>query len=222
MGVSKGPGAARQRIVRDMENEKLGYYNHMEYFDCEMDISETNARGRALMAFMPYNKNPKTLGSIICGGFRQILAYLILYPRVEKCGIYTRWSQSQQNPVTDIEVTVRYEGGENGARMFFRGRKTKLKAYVKANGQPQTRAYRIQLTLESTPSCAFGSLPTTPSSKSCLHPLLAVNIAAFAELSTGTFMMNGWARMAKPWSPQLMPWSTNGSGNAKNSSFLFF
>merc|ERR1711862_359926 len=74
----------------------------------------------------------------------------------------------------------------------------------------------------STPSCAFGSLPTTPSSKSCLHPLLAVNIAAFAELSTGTFMMNGWARMAKPWSPQLMPWSTNGSGNAKNSSFLFF
>merc|ERR1711862_558965 len=34
---------------------------------------------------------------------------------------------------------------------FFRGRKTKLKAYVKANGQPQTRAYRIQLTLESTP-----------------------------------------------------------------------
>ena len=149
--VSKGPGAARQRIVRDMENEKLGYYNHMEYFDCEMDISETNARGRALMAFMPYNKNPKTLGSIISGGFRQILAYLILYPRVEKCGIYTRWSQSQQNPVTDIEVTVRYEGGENGARMFFRGRKTKLKAYVKANGQPQTRAYRIQLTLESTP-----------------------------------------------------------------------
>ena len=149
--VSKGPGAARQRVVRDMENERLGYYNHMEYFDCEMDISETNARSRALMAFLPYNKNPKTLGSLISGGLRQIVAYLVLYPRVEKCGIFTRWSQSQQNPVTDVEVTIRYEGEQNGARMFFRGRKSKIRAYIKANGQPETRAYRIQATIESTP-----------------------------------------------------------------------
>ena len=149
--VSKGPEAARQRIVRDYENEKLGYYNHMEYFDCEMDISETNARGRALMAFLPYNKNPKTVGSMISGGLRQILAYLVLYPRVEKCGIYTRWSQSQSNPVTDIEITVRYKGEENGARMFFRGRKSTIQIYVKAKGQPKPRDYRMQFKIESTP-----------------------------------------------------------------------
>ena len=50
-----------------------------------------------------------------------------------------------------------------------------------------------------TLSCAFGSLLTTPSFKSCLLPPLAVNIAASAVLSTGTCLMNGWARMVKPW-----------------------
>ena len=36
--------------------------NHMEYFDCEMDINQGNTVGRAILAFMPYNKYPRTFG----------------------------------------------------------------------------------------------------------------------------------------------------------------
>ena len=35
-----GPGAAKGRIVRDIDNKEMGYMNHMEYFDCEMDIRQ--------------------------------------------------------------------------------------------------------------------------------------------------------------------------------------
>ena len=37
-------------------------------------------------------------------GLRQIAAFLTIYPRVEKCGIYGVWSQSKQTPTTEIEV----------------------------------------------------------------------------------------------------------------------
>ena len=58
--------------------------NHMEYFDCEMDIRQGNTGGRALLAFMPYNKNPKTPFSIVSLGLRQIAAYVALFPRYDK------------------------------------------------------------------------------------------------------------------------------------------
>lgn len=156
--VSRGPDAARTRVIRDFENEKDGYYAHSEYFDCEMDVSETNARGRALLAFMPYNKNPQTPGSVIYLGVRQILAFLTFYPRVEKCGVFSRWSQSKNNPVTDIEVSLRVQADENGERMFFRGRKTLIRAIVKANGQPETRAWRISLSMENTPGNIYNKI----------------------------------------------------------------
>jgi len=150
--VSRGPGAAKGRIVRDIDNEEFGYMNHAEYFDCEMDISKGNARGRAILAFMPYNKNPKTLGAVLSLGIRQIAAYIALYPRAEKCGIFTRWSQSPTNPTTDIELTLSVKSKENGARMFFRGRETTIKAILKANGVPKPRAYRAQVSIKSTPN----------------------------------------------------------------------
>jgi hypothetical protein len=62
----------------------MGYMNHMEYFDCEMDIRQGNTGGRALLAFMPYNKNPKTPFSIVSLGLRQIAAYVALFPRYDK------------------------------------------------------------------------------------------------------------------------------------------
>ncbi len=85
--VSRGPGAAKSRVIADTENEKLGFRYAAQYFDCEMDISPGNTRGRALLAFMPYNKNPRTVGASISMGFRQIAAFLALYPRVERCGV---------------------------------------------------------------------------------------------------------------------------------------
>jgi len=150
--VSRGPNAAQGRIVRDKENEEFGYYNHAEYFDCEMDIRQGNTIGRALMAFAPYNKYPRNPGSLLSLGIRQIAAYIILFPRVERCGIYTRWSQSQTNPTDEIELSLRVTTEENGSRMFFRGRKVTIKANLQANGKPAPRAYRAYITIDMSPA----------------------------------------------------------------------
>jgi len=150
--VSKGPGAAKGRIVRDVDNKELGYANHMEYFDCEMDITQGNTVGRSILAFMPYNKYPKDGVSIMTLGFRQIAAYLALYPRAEKCGIFTRWSQSPTNPTTDFEVTIKVKREQNGEKLFFRGRKSDIQIKLRANGQPAPRAYRMQINLETSPN----------------------------------------------------------------------
>jgi hypothetical protein len=87
-------GNPKSRVFVDRTNEKGGYYNHGEYFDCEMDVASGNTRGRALMAFLPYNKNPKTLSNSISSGFRQIAAFVLLYPRVERCGVMSRLVQN--------------------------------------------------------------------------------------------------------------------------------
>ena len=64
-----------------------------------------NTRGRALMAFFPYNKNPQTPVNSVMMGMRQIAAFLALYPRVEKCGAMLTWSQSKNNPTKKIDVS---------------------------------------------------------------------------------------------------------------------
>ena len=46
-----GPGAAKGRIVRDIDNKEMGYMNHMEYFDCEMDIRQ----GMIKPTYLDYN-----------------------------------------------------------------------------------------------------------------------------------------------------------------------
>jgi len=150
--VSRGAGAAQGRIVRDVDNKELGYANHMEYFDCEMDISQGNTVGRSILAFMPYGKYPRTAPSIVTLGFRQIFAYIALFPRAEKCGIYTRWSQSPTNPTTDFELTIKVKRESNGEKLFFRGRKTDIQVKLRANGQPAPRAYRMQINLEMSPN----------------------------------------------------------------------
>ena len=56
------------------------------------------------MAFLPYNKNPKTPVNSVMMGLRQIAAFVALYPRVEKCGAMITWSQSKNNPTKQIDV----------------------------------------------------------------------------------------------------------------------
>lgn len=97
--VSKGPGAAIKRVFIDRDNEKHGYNVHGEYFDCELDVTRSTTVGRALSAFTPYNKNPKTLWTSIAMGIRQIRAFFIYFPKAEKCGAFFRMSQSISNPV---------------------------------------------------------------------------------------------------------------------------
>ena len=97
--VSKGPSAAIKRVFIDRDNEKHGYNVHGEYFDCELDVTRSTTVGRALSAFTPYNKNPKTLWTSIAMGIRQIRAFFIYFPKAEKCGAFFRMSQSISNPV---------------------------------------------------------------------------------------------------------------------------
>merc|ERR1712241_1112259 len=135
----------------DVDNKELGYSNHMEYFDCEMDISQGNTVGRSILAFMPYGKYPRTSASIITLGFRQILAYIALFPRAEKCGLHTKWSQSPTNPTTDFEITIKYKGEPHGEKLYYRGRKTNIQMSLRANGQHR-RAYRLQINVENSPN----------------------------------------------------------------------
>jgi hypothetical protein len=149
--VSKGPDAAVRRVFINRDNEKMGYNVQGEYFDCELDVSRSTTIGRAIAAFTPYNKNPKTLWTSIAMGVRQIRAFFIYFPKAEKCGALFRFSQSINNPVKEIEISLRAQADANGERMFFRGRKWMIRAVVKAIGDTATRSYRISLSYDFTP-----------------------------------------------------------------------
>ena len=92
------------RVVWDHEDPTFGFLTKAEYFDCDMDISRSYVRARALYAFNPFNKNPKNMFTTVSMGLRQIYAYLMQFPRVEKCGIHGVWSQSRTNPTKEIDV----------------------------------------------------------------------------------------------------------------------
>ena len=94
------------REVWNTDDTKYGFRSSGHYFDCDMDISAGNTRGRSLYAFAPFNKNPKTPATSISMGIRQILAFLVLYPRIEKCGVHTLYSQSQTNPTEGYDVII--------------------------------------------------------------------------------------------------------------------
>ena len=83
-------GDPREREIINRDNSKYGYRVDAKYFDCEMDISRTNTVCRALGAFMPYDKNPRTPWTMLTIGMRQIRAILFYFPRAEKCGVLAR------------------------------------------------------------------------------------------------------------------------------------
>ena len=149
--VSRGPEYVKSRSFIDRENQRLGSYLYGEYFDCEMDISRGNTIKNLLGAFMPYNKNPKTPWTSFIMGIQQIRAFVYYFPKNEQCGAQLRWSQSKTNPVREIEIAIRGEGQSNGERMFFRGRKSQIKALIKLKGEPADRSYRVNVGLEFTP-----------------------------------------------------------------------
>nr|WQH82008.1 vitellogenin [Caligus rogercresseyi] len=149
--VSYGPDAATKRVFVDRECDKTGSYLHGEYFDCEMESSRGKNLYHLWRAMTPYNKNPMTIGNGIRMGIRQVRAYFAFFPRAEKCGAMVRWSQSKQNPVKELEISMRFNAKPNGERLFFRGRKWVITTVVKAKGEPQDRLYKIILGHEFTP-----------------------------------------------------------------------
>ncbi|XP_040574440.2 LOW QUALITY PROTEIN: uncharacterized protein [Lepeophtheirus salmonis] len=149
--ISYGPDAAKTRVIVDKECDNTGSYIHGEYFDCEMESNRGKVLYHLWRAMTPYHKNPKTIGNGIRMGIRQIRAYFVFFPRAEKCGAMLRWSQSKQNPVKEIEISLRFNTSPNGERLYFRGRKWALTGIVKAKGEPQDRVYKIILGHEFTP-----------------------------------------------------------------------
>lgn len=149
--LTKGPNFVKSRAFLDRENQKVGSYLFGEYFDCEMDISKGNTIRHTIGALMPYNKNPKTAWTSLVMGIRQIRAFFLYFPKNEQCGAMIRWSQSKNNPVNEVEISIRGNVESNGERMFFRGRKWFIKALIKAKGEPAERAYRINVAYEFTP-----------------------------------------------------------------------
>ncbi|TRY76606.1 hypothetical protein TCAL_03493 [Tigriopus californicus] len=149
--ISRGPNAVKTRSFLDRTNEKAGSYLYGEYFDCEMDVSRGNTIKHTLGAFAPYNKNPKSAWTSVVMGIRQVRAFFYLFPKNEQCGAMLRWSQSEENPVKEIDITIRGNVESNGERMFFRGRKWFIKALIKAKGEPTDRSYRINVAYEFTP-----------------------------------------------------------------------
>jgi len=148
--VSRGQDAARTRTVFSVDNSKLGLAAKFEYFDCEMDIDKSNTVGRSLYAFMPFNKYPRTPYNSIVMGMRQVSSFLLLFPRAEKCGIYAAYSQSSENPVRKVELSVRGNSEAKGEKLFLRGSKVSVKALLKAIGDT-TRAYRLTILSDSSP-----------------------------------------------------------------------
>ena len=143
-------GNPKTRTIVDHECSKYGYLAKAEYFDCEMDIRRTNTVGRAIGAFMPYNKNPKTPWTMLTMGLRQVRAFFFYFPRAEKCGVYAKWSQSRTNPVREIAIDISGSRESKGERLFLRGGETKVKINLKAIGD-KTRAYRLTLLNSQTP-----------------------------------------------------------------------
>ncbi len=149
--ISRGPEHIKDRVFLERENTKYGYYVKGEYFNCEMDIQKKNTYKHILGAFLPYNKTPRTPYNAIVMGIRQIKAFFYYFPKNEQCGAEFRYSQSQTNPTTAIEIAIRGNGEANGERLFFRGKKIFMKALIKAKGEPADRAYRVTLAYEYTP-----------------------------------------------------------------------
>jgi len=148
--VSKGSDATRTRTVVNNDNSQWGFASKIQYFDCEMEVARGNTLSKALAAFMPYNKNPKDPWTSVVMGVRQITTFLVLYPRAEKCGIYASWSQSSENPVRKLELTIKGNKEDNGEKLFMRGRTLKVQIFFKAIGDI-TRAYKGQLFSQVTP-----------------------------------------------------------------------
>ncbi len=139
--ISKGPEYIKDRTIIDRESSKYGYAIKAEYFNCEMDIRRKNTFKHVFGAFLPYNKNPKTVANSIMMGIRQIRAFFIYFPKNEQCGAMLRYSQSQTNPTTAIELRITGGGEPNGEKFFFKGKKITLKALLKAKGT-EDRSYR--------------------------------------------------------------------------------
>merc|ERR1712156_561399 len=148
--VEVSKGEEKKRTIADNDSSKWGFHWKGEYFDCEADAARRNTVQKLIGAFSPRNKNPQDAFTSIGMGIRQVLSFMMLYPRAEKCGMYFSWSQSSQNPVKTLQITLSGKSDELGEKIFLRGKQLKVQATFKAVGD-KTRAYKMQMVRKTSP-----------------------------------------------------------------------
>jgi len=153
MIISKGSDALKSRSVIDYSSKHLGSHTKVEFFDCEMvEIEEAKTTGYTINAFMPYNKSPKTPFNVFLMGVRQIQAFFLYFPRTEQCGGYFRFSQSKENPVTEIDISIQGKMLDNNkdSQLGQVGKKTFVKIEVVAKGQKEAekREFKLNMKIE--------------------------------------------------------------------------
>jgi hypothetical protein len=156
--ISKGNVFKKSRNIIEETNKDLGSTLKVGYFDCELDISRANTVNRLIQAFSPENKNPKTPLSVFTLSMRQARAFFLWFPRAEQCGTFFRWSQSETNPVHEIDITIQGKVDSNESKFFMEGKKILLKVRIELKGEPVNRDYKFQLKYEYGPAAIKNSV----------------------------------------------------------------
>jgi hypothetical protein len=156
--LSRGNAFKKSRNILEETNKDLGSTLKVGYFDCELDISRANTINQLIQTFSTTNKNPQTPLSTFSLGMRQARAFFIWFPRAEQCGAFMRWSQSEANPVREIDITVQGKVDSNESKYFMEGKKILVKVRIEMKGEPVDRDYKFQLKYEYGPSALKNSV----------------------------------------------------------------
>ena len=123
-------GDSTSKVIAEDDNSEFGYRLWGEYFDCESDLSDANIGGNAVYAFHPQNKNPQTFMTSFIMGLRQSRAWVLNYPRAEKCGAYMKWSQSTVNPVKEVAFSAQLNFDTVANKYYYRGKRIFIRTVV--------------------------------------------------------------------------------------------
>lgn len=153
--ITKGPDAVRERKfvdITDTTSRGHGFTLQGKYFRCEMDVARRNTMGRGLLAFMPYNKSPKTPWTMFAMGMRQIRAFLIYFPKAQQCGARLVWSQSQEKPVKSISISITGKKAPvdgTADRFFYRASNIQARISITGKGETPSDARKWKIEIKS-------------------------------------------------------------------------
>ena len=93
------------------------------------------------------NTYPSSLVNIAIGGLRQLLAFLLHFPRPEPCGAYLELGPSTSHPLRELEATVQAKQlrDPDNRAMGQDGQKYLLRVELKAKGDTDMETRNIKL-----------------------------------------------------------------------------
>ena len=158
--ISKNQKFAKSKTITNTVDKDFGSIVKGEYFDCELPLSDSSLGSMANTLFSPWNKNPQTPLSSLMMSLRQARMFLFSYPNVEKCGAYIKWSRTQENPVTSIEVRIQGKNDKNGRKYMYDGSKFLMKSTVILKGEPVKREFKFNMIVDSSPGMVSNEIKT--------------------------------------------------------------